>query len=315
MSSGKVLIGLDGGGTKTLTVCVDQDLKVIGRAHSACSNHNSVGPEKAKAAITEGVTNVLKEANRTIADVAGICLGMSGVDRPSDRLMIEEWLAELLPGVPFKVGNDALIALASGTDGHFSGVVVISGTGTISYAFARDGRTCRAQGWGPILGDEGSGYHIGELVLRAVMRAKDEMGPQTSLTNAVLSELQVEKEEDLVTWAYSKHDQGWQRVSQLSILAHKCAKEGDAVATQILDAAAAAILSAVSAVIRRLDLGSDGSTVPLVLAGGNLDHDGSILTELLIKKLSLQLPFVSATRPKVDSAVGAALLAYREFVK
>jgi hypothetical protein len=68
---GKVVLGLDGGGTKTLTVCVDKDRKVLGQFSSACSNHNSVGPELARLAIHAGILGAISAAG-CIAD-DGMC--------------------------------------------------------------------------------------------------------------------------------------------------------------------------------------------------------------------------------------------------
>ncbi len=50
--------------------------------------------------------------------------------------------------------------------------MVISGTGMIAYGFSQSGTTARAGGWGPLLGDCGSGYDIGAEVLKAVARSK-----------------------------------------------------------------------------------------------------------------------------------------------
>ena len=60
---------------------------------------------------------------------------------------------------------------SSGTGGQLYGIVVISGTGMISYGYA-NGQSARAGGWGPALGDCGSGHDIGFEVLRAVVRSK-----------------------------------------------------------------------------------------------------------------------------------------------
>lgn len=73
---------------------------------------------------------------------------MAGVDRPADKDRVKLWVHEVLPGVPVQIGNDAVIALASGTKGKLFGVVVISGTGTISVGFDEAGETARAAGWG-----------------------------------------------------------------------------------------------------------------------------------------------------------------------
>ena len=85
----------------------------------------------------------------TAVAVQGIGLGMAGVDRPSDKERIKSWLHEALPAsVHTTICNDAVIALASGTKGKLFGVVVISGTGTISVGFDEHGNTKRAAGWG-----------------------------------------------------------------------------------------------------------------------------------------------------------------------
>ena len=75
--------------------------------------------------------------------------------------------------------NDALIALVAGA-GASPGVVVISGTGSIAYGVSHHGVAARAGGWGPTLGDEGSGYWIGRRALAAVMRDADGRGPRTA---------------------------------------------------------------------------------------------------------------------------------------
>ena len=72
--------------------------------------------------------------------------------------------------------NDALVALEAGAPGE-PGVVVISGTGSISYGRNAQGEAARAGGWGYVLGDEGSGYWIGRAALRAVLRQADRRGP------------------------------------------------------------------------------------------------------------------------------------------
>ncbi len=88
------------------------------------------------------------------------------------------WTAELLPLLPAAavlVYNDSVAALSSGTLGVLQGMVVISGTGMVTCAF-RDGQTLRAGGWGPLLGDGGSGCAIGSALLHAVVRHHDGRG-------------------------------------------------------------------------------------------------------------------------------------------
>ena len=83
------------------------------------------------------------------------------------------------------VVNDALIALQAGV-GDAPGIVIVSGTGSIAYGRNDRGEASRAGGWGYVLGDEGSGYWIGRLALRAVVRHADGRGRATSLTPRLL---------------------------------------------------------------------------------------------------------------------------------
>jgi N-acetylglucosamine kinase-like BadF-type ATPase len=80
--------------------------------------------------------------------VEGICLGMSGVDRPDDKQVVLAWMKEVLPKATASITNDAVVALASGTGGNLHGIVVISGTGTIALGYKNGEGPKRAQGWG-----------------------------------------------------------------------------------------------------------------------------------------------------------------------
>jgi len=305
----KVFLGVDGGATKTVTVCVDTHRHILGRHVSGSSNHNSVGDDNARSNLVAGIEGVLKESGRTSNDVGGITLSMAGVDRPQDKELVSSWISSVLPNASYSIHNDAVAALASGTDGVLYGVVVISGTGMIAYGFKSNGESARAGGWGPLLGDEGSGYHIGSEVLKAVARAKDGMIQPTQLTNKVFSFLSLQKEEDLITWAYTKNDEGWQRIAQLSSVAHEAARDNDIVAKRILTSAASSLVDTIQSVVRQLDIQGE---FPLVMAGGNLDHDGSVLASELVRLLAERVPKARPTRPKVEPALGAGFLAVQE---
>ncbi len=95
-----------------------------------------------------------------------ICLGMAGVDRARDAEIIRGILRRIGHRAQVIVVNDALIALEAGVPG-MPGTVVIAGTGSIAYGRNAEGRGARAGGWGYVLGDEGSGYWLGRLALRA----------------------------------------------------------------------------------------------------------------------------------------------------
>jgi len=300
-------VGVDGGGTKTVTVCLEEGtLRVAGRGTAGCTNSNSVGAERACTAMRESINSALENASITASQVLGIGLGVSGADRPSDADRIRGWVRPLFPkeDVPILVHNDGVIALSSGTKGVLDGVVVISGTGTICIGYTKDGNHTRVSGWGPLLGDDGSGYAIGHAILKAVVKAVDGRGPATALTDSLLKHINLPSADDLIAWTYA--DVSWERFAKLATLAEACARAGDAVAEDILERQVDQLVLNVTTVVKKLGMEDEAFT--LVLAGGVLTHENSYVAEKMQKKCAAAFPQVSITFPQLTAEEAAAFL-------
>lgn len=303
------VLGVDGGGTKTACVVLDRRRNIIGQGRAGSSNRNSVGDETARANLTRTVQDALTAAGIQTNMVGVVCAGMAGVDRPLERALMNSWFAELLPGIPTLIYNDALVALASGTGGELYGAVVISGTGMIVYGIDASGQTRRAGGWGPLFQDKGSGYAIGTAALAAIAQAVDGLGPATSLEGALLDYLDLSTPQALIPWAYS--DLAWSRIAELSPLVVECAQQHDPVATTIIEEAAIDLAAAVEHVVRSLNL--LGETIPIVLSGGNLGS--GLFSSLVSQHLHSLIPKAQLVRPNVEPVMGAALLALNHLQK
>jgi len=264
-----------------------------------------VGREEAFKNLKEGIEGAIKLADANKEDVVSVCLGMAGVDSAEDKADRLKWVIQIFGDRPLKtqLQNDGIIALASGTK-KLHGIVVISGTGTIVMS-VRDGKQYRASGWGPLLGDEGSGFTLGQHLLKAVCCA-DDGGPPTIMTQAVLKELQLESVYKLIDWTYK--DVTWARFAALSQLVFSAAKQGDKIAEQILHTNATALASNIKLVYHKA--GFSGKT-PLVFAGGNLTHeDGNGLYANILKKMiAKELPDLEIIFPSVSAPIAAGLLA------
>jgi N-acetylglucosamine kinase-like BadF-type ATPase len=304
-----IVIGIDGGATKTVAVVMNQEGLEIGRSQSGSTNWNSVGIDTAHIHLNEVIIGALGQAGRQNEDVKALCIGASGVDRPLDRERMTGWLRAIFPTAALAIHNDAVIALASATGGEVYGVVLISGTGMIVYGFDRAGNRARAGGWGALLGDPGSGYALGAEVLKAVTWAVDGRGPATALTEVLLEHLGLERPQQLVDWAY--RDIAWERFAALAPLAVHCAEAGDAVAQRILADGAEGLAGAVKAVVQNLKMPED--PFPLVLAGGNL-RPGPFQDQVKARVLSFA-PNALLIRPDLEPVIGAAMLALRELDK
>ncbi|KAG5235960.1 N-acetyl-D-glucosamine kinase [Salix suchowensis] len=325
-SDNGVILGVDGGATSTVCVCIPlfsssktlaYPLPVLGRAVSGCSNHNSVGENAARDTLEEVMAEALSKSGSDWSAVHAVCLGVSGVNHPTDQERILNWLREIFPShVKLYVQNDAVAALASGTMGKLHGCVLIAGTGCISYGFAEDGREARASGAGPVLGDWGSGYGIAAKALTAVIRAHDGRGPQTMLTNKILKALSLSSPDELIGWTYA--DPSWARIAALVPEVVSCAEACDQVATKILVDAAQDLALSVKAVVKRLHLcGEDGNgSFPVVMVGGVLEANKTWdIGKEVVKCIQEQFPGAHPITPQVEPAVGAALLARNFLMK
>jgi N-acetylglucosamine kinase-like BadF-type ATPase len=102
--------------------------------------------------------------------VAALVLGSRGIWTADERRALARRLARAARRI--EVLSDAQIAHL-GALGDEPGVLILAGTGSI--VIGRDGarRWTRAGGFGPLLGDEGSGFWLGRAWLRATTQGED----------------------------------------------------------------------------------------------------------------------------------------------
>ncbi len=265
MSDPEYIVGVDGGGTKTVALLATADGAVLGIGHAPSSNYQKVGFAAAAQALEDAEAAAWRAAGLPSQSPAAICLGLSGVDRAEDAQMWLRWLAATRPQSRHAVINDAELALAAGTaDGW--GVGVISGTGSTVVGRNQAGRFARADGWGHILGDDGSGFALGQGAMRAVMRAYDGRGPATMLTEGVLAHWSLPNPEALITVVYIEIASP-SRVASLAPVVNHAAEAGDEVALEIVRGAGSELACTIGAVVHALEI--EGA-VPCALAGGVL---------------------------------------------
>jgi N-acetylmuramic acid 6-phosphate etherase len=266
-----ILIGIDGGGSKTTALIADRDGNILGRGASGPSNYLVIGAEAAYAALDAAVDAAA--SGQPVQPVV-LCLGMA-----ADQAVIQAWADAHYPGVPIVITHDARLALAAGTPEGW-GIAVLCGTGSMVYGEDQHGQAARADGWGYLLGDDGSGYAIGRAALRAVVRAADDRGPQTALTEAILTHWSLRQPQDLIAHVYAPATQRAD-IAALAALVQMVALRGDAVAGAILRNAGRELAIAVEAVARRLAL---TGAIPCALTGS-----------VILKGQSVRAAFVAAT--------------------
>jgi N-acetylglucosamine kinase len=298
------VLGIDVGGTKTVCLLADEEGRVLSSAKGPGANLQEVGELQ----LEKVLHTVMEEAVSTQATVpSAICLGIAGVDRPDDASVVRGIMSRIGYKARILIVNDALIALQAGIGGG-AGIVIVAGTGSIAYGCDRDGKAARAGGWGYVLGDEGSGYWIGRLALRGIVREVDGRGQPTSLTPRVLAHFGVTRAEELLQTVY-REDFKPATVAALAVHVQLAREEGDPVATAILDRGAKELVTAAASVTSQLGLAREEFT--FVLAGGMFKAVPWLRAEVT-RLLPAIAPQSRTLLLEVEPALGAVRLALAE---
>ena len=230
----RIYVGIDAGGSKTELVAAKMQGEELLNLFGPCGNPARVGFKDSADVIADLIIQAVERLQGE--SIASACAGVAGAGRPQDQHLLHEGIRRRLKDriptsardIPVKVTHDSLIALEAAFEGE-SGIMVISGTGTVSLARTNSGEFLRAGGWGYLIGDEGSGYALGADGLRAVAHAFDG-GPDTALCDLLAASGDVTSKEDLFEVVYKKKTP-LQRFARIVI---QGACNGDAVAETIV---------------------------------------------------------------------------------
>lgn len=268
--AGQLVLGVDGGGSRTVAwaalrgKCAEP--AVLGRGTAGSSNPQSVGLALAIANLDRAVSAALGEAGAEPGPVASAVLALAGSDRVENQQAVQHWAEQRGLARRLRIVHDAASVLAAGSPEGW-GIALISGTGSFAFAQDRQGRSCRAGGWGYLLGDEGSGWWVALAGLRAAARAADGRGPAIRLLQAFLNRLHLRFPEELIPAVYRIADDR-AAIAALAEVVVRAAEEHDATANQIASQAADDLAQLVHSAACKLGL-ADGP-FPLVLSGGLL---------------------------------------------
>ncbi len=255
-----VLLGVDGGGTKTDVVVADVDGTTLASVRVGCTNHETVGMDRAMTELRRGVEDVLAAAGAALGDVRAAAFGLAGVDWHSDEVAIDSAIAGFGLGGVRTVVNDSLVALRAGsTDGW--GIASSIGTGSVTVGVNRDGQRFRTMsvGWGEPCGSSS----LVADALHAIAAEYHRTGPATTLTERFLHALSVPDVQAL----FEGISRGRLTVNgQLAPLLQQVAAEGDEVSLAVLDRSAVRHAAMVVGVADRLSMLDEA--FELVTSGG-----------------------------------------------
>ncbi len=311
------VLGIDGGGTKTICLIMNEQRQVFGRGEASASNYQSIGANAALKSIESAIKAAIEPVEKI--QVKAICLGLAGAGRSKDIEVIQGIVRDLQqsPNLPIEwilpnniiICHDALTALVGGI-GNDVGVVVAAGTGTIVFGRNQQGQTKRVGGWGYILGDEGGAYKIAVAGMQAAMRAYDGREHSTSLVEAFKNELGLESIEGLIEVVYRR---GWgvKEIASLAPVVDNAAVNGDEVAKRIIDEGVQELVTATKVVVKDLNLVEDGFEIVTV---GSVWGAKSNIREKFIASISAEFGNARVILPRHEPAYGACLLALKQLL-
>ncbi len=300
-----LILGIDGGGSKTRALVADRDGAVLGVGVAASSNYQSVGFESATAALESAMNAALRAAGYPAAvRFTSMCLGLAGVDRDEDRRRFETWIAARGLAERHAVVNDAELVLAAGTPEGW-GVALICGTGSICFGKGRDGRRARAGGWGYLLGDEGSGYDIAVRALRLATQTADGRAEAHALLQTILAAWSLDEPAQLIGVVY-RPETTRATIADLARHVIALAAAGDPHAESIIAGAARELGRLIAAVVKQLRL-----EAPPVALGGGLIGAHPRLQQAVLEQAGLPL---GPLRYVADPAQGALVIARRQSI-
>jgi N-acetylglucosamine kinase-like BadF-type ATPase len=296
------VLGIDAGGTKTRALLTDESERVLGAADGGGANLKTHGELEVEKVLHKVVEEAEAQAG---VHPDAVALGIAGADRPKDQAL----LRGLLRRIGFKsrvvVTNDARIAFVAGSSLRV-GLALVCGTGSIAWGRSAAGEVARAGGRGWHVGDEGSGFWIGERAIRSVLRAVDGRGRPTTLGPALLEHFGVADIDGLISAVYDD-DYPRHRVAVFAGQVETAAAAGDAVAAEILESAAAELALAARTVVARLDL--ERAPYDVILSGGTFAALPRLRTTVS-QRLATANARVALL--EVEPAVGAVRLALEE---
>jgi len=273
-----MLIGIDGGGTKTEFIGFRPDGTVVSREVLGGSNPNSCGLNGALDVLREGIDRLCAAG----VTVGGIFAGVAGCATGRNGEELSHLLRQAYPAAAIEVGSDILNVMDS-VRGSDRCAAAICGTGSSVFGRNENGLR-RVGGWGYLLDGAGSGFDIGRDALRRCLESETGMCPAPGFAHGVRERLggNVLEQLDVI------YARGADFIASFAPEVFGAYAKGDAAAEEILQRNIAHVAKLVNLLTDEAEYGD-----MLILAGGLTAHRSvfeSLLPPLLKREMRLVFP-------------------------
>jgi N-acetylglucosamine kinase-like BadF-type ATPase len=289
---------MDGGGSITKVVVCDLEGTILHSFQAETINHYGAGTSKVATVFADISAELLSK----FACLPGILfVGNSALDGRTEESQVQELTRGVFQPAKVVFHSDVYVALMGFTLGK-PGAVLISGTGSMACGVDAEGNFNTAGGWGQVLGDEGSGYHMALKGIKAAIRAYDGLAENTQLMDRVMQFYDLQNMPELIEKVYNPPMEK-SLIAAFAVEVAAAAEEGDVVARSILVNQAKWLRKVALLITKKCKT-------------KNLGYYGSVLTrnETIRTLLSdmLEKHSIHLKAPELDPEIGALIGAFCE---
>jgi len=307
MSPKRLYLGVDGGGTKTEFIAIDDNRAVVARTTTGTTYHPQVGLDGAVERLGHGVAAICEALSIAPGGIDHAFFGLPGFGE--HRLVdprLDAACGAILGHDRYDCGNDMVCGWAGSLAGE-DGINLVAGTGSIGYG-ERRGLSARVGGWSEVFGDEGSAYWIAIQGLNTFTRMSDGRLPEGPLLSAFRRALGLSFDLDVCAMIMGERGMGRDRIAELAQIVSEAAEEADAAALRILEQAGFE-LAKMAATLHRI-LGYERDEAALLSWSGGVLTSQHTVREHFVRHLDGMGRF-QLIEPRHAPGFGAALQAQR----
>ena len=307
-TAGGFFIGIDGGGTRSRLVAMDENMETVCHLQGGSTNIASETYE----GVYTNIKNLLNEFTTTIQaglqDILSLCIGSAGASTGNNVQLLEKIFRDIGYMGKLTIMNDAELVLLAATKCE-PGIIIISGTGSVGYAIDKEGATHRAGGWGHLIDDAGSGYRIGMDAIQAALMDYDGRGEKTVLTKMVTDFFDVKTPDKILGYVYGSHFHK-SKIAEIATLVKDAATKNDPAAIKIQQQAASDLILLCHALIKKSGLHVHN----IVLSGSVILHNQAI-RHAFEAAIYGKFPNVQIIPMSKSAEIGAAQIALEAYAK
>jgi N-acetylglucosamine kinase-like BadF-type ATPase len=226
-------VSVDGGATKTIAVCYDDNGRIHGIGVSGPSNFRNIGIEETGKNLEVAIKRALERSHLDSNNISKYSFALAGVkDSARSTDIINGMVRHLSISAPFVLLNDGEAGFNCrfpGTDG----IIAAPGTGMIAYARHGDifGRT---SGWGWFIGDEGGAFYTARRAIEECAKSYDgRLNVDSQLPEALMEYFHVDEPRKLVNEIYSDRID-IRGIAKFTTIISKLSQRGDDLSSRLI---------------------------------------------------------------------------------